>query len=199
VARRVAPGAALTGSVDPVAAPDEPYYAPGWPAPRARTRGRWLARAGVALGVLGTLALIGVVVGTVLTARDSRALPPDVAAPRAAHARQLVTGSCLDPLPSGDRVDAVRVVPCREPHAAQVFTEYAFDPAAIWPGQARADAQVAGACRLTVAEQAAGVRALAWAPTPSSWSRGDRRGLCLATTDAGKLTGSFLDDTGISA
>jgi hypothetical protein len=159
------------------------------------TRGRWLAWAGVALGIVGTLVLIGVVVGTQLTARATRALPSDVAAPRNAHARQLVTGSCLDPLPSGDRVDAVRVVPCREPHAGQVITEYAFEDAAVWPGQAAADARVAGACGLTRAEESTGVRALVWAPTPTSWSRGDRRGLCVATTDAGRFTGSFLDDT----
>lgn len=163
---------------------------------RARsTRGRGLAWTGVALGVLGTLVLVGVLVGTALTARNQRPLPPDVTAPREAHARQLVTGSCLDPLPTGADVDAVRVVPCSDPHAAQVVTEYAFDDAAVWPGQAAADARVAASCDLTPTERDAGVRAIAWAPTEASWARGDRLGLCLATTDAGKLTGSFLDGT----
>ena len=160
-----------------------------------RTRGRGLARTGLALGVIGTLAAVGVLVGATLTARNQRALPADVGAPRQAHARQLVTGSCIDPLPTAAEVDTVRVVPCRDPHAAQVVTEYAFDDAAVWPGQAAADARVAGSCDLTPAERDAGVRALTWAPTEDSWGGGDRLGLCLATTGAGQLTGSFLDGT----
>ncbi|PVU82773.1 hypothetical protein DDP54_06845 [Cellulomonas sp. WB94] len=163
---------------------------------RARgTRGRGLARTGLTLGVVGTLVLVGVLVGAALTARNARPLPPDVTAPRDAHARQLVTGSCLDPLPTGTEVDAVHVVPCSDQHAAQVVTVYAFDDAAVWPGQAAADARVAASCDLTPAEREAGVRAVAWAPTEESWRRGDRLGLCLATTDAGELTGSFLDGT----
>jgi hypothetical protein len=163
---------------------------------RARsTRGRGLARIGVALGVVGTLVLVGAGVGTALTARTLRPLVADVTAPREAHARQLVTGSCLDPLPTGEEVDTVRVVPCSDPHAAQVVTEYAFEGTAVWPGQAAADARVAASCDLTPAERDAGVRAVAWAPTEESWAHGDRLGLCLATTDAGRLTGSFLDGT----
>jgi len=227
----VAAGGVLTAGDDPGGpSSDEPYYAPGWQAPRvpleplavvsvvtgalalgpvaavlgvlalrrtgARgTRGRWLAWTGLALGVVGTLVLVGVLVGTSLTARNARPLPPDVAAPRDAHARQLVTGSCLDALPAGAEVDTVRVVPCNDPHAAQVVTEFAFEDAAVWPGQAAANARVAESCDLTQAERDAGVRAVAWAPTESSWAHGDRLGLCLATTDAGKLTGSFLDGT----
>lgn len=163
---------------------------------RARgTRGRGLARIGVALGAVGTLVLVGVLLGTALTARTLRPLAADVTAPLEAHARQLVTGSCLDPLPTGAEVDTVRVVPCRDPHAAQVVTEYAFEDAAVWPGQAAADARVAASCDLTPAERDAGVRAVAWAPTEESWGHGDRLGLCLATTDAGRLIGSFLDGT----
>ncbi|MGV8977093.1 MAG: DUF4190 domain-containing protein [Cellulomonas sp.] len=159
------------------------------------TRGRGLARTGLALGVVGTLALVAVLVGATLTARNQHPLPADVAAPRQAHARQLVTGSCLDPLPTAGEVDTVRVVPCSGPHAAQVVTEYAFDDAAVWPGQAAADARVAASCGLTPTERDAGVRAVSWAPTEDSWRHGDRLGLCLATTDAGQLTGSFLDGT----
>jgi hypothetical protein len=159
------------------------------------TRGRGLAWIGVALGIVGTLALVGILVGTTLTARNVRPLAADVAAPRQAHARQLVTGSCVDPLPTTAEVDTVRVVPCRDPHAAQVVTEYAFEDTAVWPGQAASDARVAASCDLTPAERDAGVRAVAWAPTEESWAHGDRLGLCLATTDAGTLTGSFLDGT----
>lgn len=159
------------------------------------SRGARLAVAGIALGVVGTLAIVAVVVGVRLTAAAQRPLTLDVDAPREAHAVQLVTGHCLDPLPPSGSVDEVTVVPCGQPHAAQVVTEYRFDKAATWPGQQAADRRVASACALTPAEVEAGVRAVTWAPTEESWGRGDRTGLCVATVEGGGLTGSFLDGT----
>ncbi|MFI2754058.1 DUF4190 domain-containing protein [Cellulomonas sp. P22] len=160
---------------------------------RRGTRGRGLAVAGLVLGGLGTLGLVAGGVVAVQVAEATRPLPGDVTAPRQAHALQLVTGSCLDPLPASGDVDVVSVVPCADPHAAQVLTQYRFDADAVWPGQAHADARVAEACQLSALEEAAGVRALTWAPTETSWERGDRTGLCLATVEGGGLTGSFLD------
>ncbi|MGY4644736.1 DUF4190 domain-containing protein [Cellulomonas sp. URHB0016] len=157
------------------------------------TRGRGLAIAGVVLGVVGTVALAAGVTVAVLTASQQRPLPADVAEARTAHVAQLVTGSCLDALPSGESVESVRVVPCAEPHAAQVVTDYEFASDAVWPGQDAADARVARACVLDADEVAEGVRAVSWAPTESGWRRGDRQGLCLAVLDDGQVSGSFLD------
>ncbi|MDM8084337.1 septum formation family protein [Cellulomonas cellasea] len=157
------------------------------------SRGGRLALVGIGLGVVGSLAIAAVAVGVQLTAAATRPLPLDVDAPRDAQAVQLVTGHCVDPLPAGGDVDDVTVTPCDQPHAAQVVTEYRFDRAAVWPGQQAADRRVWAACTLTPDEVAAGVRAVAWAPTEQSWKRGDRTGLCLATVDGGGLTGSFLD------
>ena len=109
------------------------------------------------------------------------------------HNGQLVTGNCLERLPPDGEVSTVRVVPCTESHAAQVITDYRFVAGSTWSGQDRADARVAGACQLTVAERDEGVRLVAWAPSEASWNRGDRTGLCLATIDGGGVTGSFLD------
>ncbi|WP_223203540.1 DUF4190 domain-containing protein [Cellulomonas soli] len=146
------------------------------------TRGRGLAIAGVVLGALGTvLAVVGVTIA-VLVVRASSPLPSDVAAPRDAHVQQLVTGNCLSalPTPAADgTVDTVHVVPCAQDHAAQVVSEFAFDPDAVWPGQAAADARVARSCVLSAEETAAGASALAWAPTEEGWSTGDRTGLCV--------------------
>lgn len=213
----------------PSAAPDEPYYAPGWLPPRVPTeplaigsvvtgalllgpvpvalgvlalrriraqgtRGTRLAWAGIVLGIAMCLTVLGAVVGTALSARTSAPLPTEVLAPRTAHARQLVTGHCLREVPANGTVDRVTVVPCTEPHAAQVITEYAFDRDAPWPGQGEVDTVVAGSCALTQVEVAAGVRALTWAPTQESWSRGDRTGVCLAVTQS-TTTGSILDGT----
>ncbi|GEK22416.1 DUF4190 domain-containing protein [Cellulomonas xylanilytica] len=159
------------------------------------TRGRGLAIAGAVLGTLGTIALVVGVTVAVLTVMASRPLPTDVPAPRDARAQQLVTGNCVLSLPDDGPVDTVRVVPCAEPHEAQVVTEFTFAPAAVWPGQQAADARVARACVLDAEEIDAGVRTVTWSPTERSWARGDRVGLCLAVVDGGGVTGSFLDRT----
>lgn len=149
----------------------------------------------------GTVALLtaGAVVGTrAVTDARSRPLPSDVTTPTEAYAVQLVTGSCLRVLPPDGEVDRVGVVPCGEPHAAQVVAQYAFDPAAVWPGQDGAHARVARACVLSDAEVAAGVDVVTWAPTQAGWSGGDRTGLCVAVP-SGPVTGSFVDGTAVPA
>lgn len=157
------------------------------------TRGRGAAVAAIVLGGLGTLGVVVAVVVGFLTAQTTRPLPGDVDSARDAHAVQLVTGTCIEELPADGSVDVVRVVPCAQPHEAQVVTEYDFAQDAVWPGQQAADARVARACVLDEAETAAGVRPVTWAPTEHGWSGGDRRGLCLAVLDGGGVTGSFLD------
>ncbi len=157
------------------------------------TRGRGIAIAGVVLGVVGTVALLAVVAAVVLTTLATRPLPTDVAEPRDARAQQLVTGSCVASIPEDGPVGSVRVVPCADPHEAQVVTLFAFAEDAVWPGQQAADARVARACVLDESEVTAGVRTVTWSPTEQSWADGDRVGLCLAVVDGGGVTGSFLD------
>lgn len=141
----------------------------------------------------------GAVLGTraVTTAR-SRPLPADVTAPTQAYAVQLVTGSCLAALPDDGEVDRVDVVPCADRHVAQVVAQYAFDAAAVWPGQDGAHARVARACVLSEEEVAGGVRLVTWAPTESGWAGGDRTGLCVAVPPE-PVTGSFVDGTATAA
>ena len=159
------------------------------------TRGRGLAIAGAVLGIVGTLAIAAAVTALVLTAAASRPLPTDVPAARDARAQQLVTGNCVATLPDDGSVGSVRVVPCADPHEAQVITEFSFAQDAVWPGQQAADARVARACVLDESEIEAGVLTVTWAPTERSWADGDRVGLCLAVVDGGGVTGSFLDGT----
>ena len=152
---------------------------------RLGRRGRALAVAGIALGAVWTVVALVIAAAAVMLAIGSRPLPPDVPHARDAHARALVTGNCVDPLPADGDIDIVHVVPCATPHAARVITQYAFEPDAVWPGQAAADRRVAMACELSAAESAAGLTPLTWAPTPESWRRGDRTGLCLIHNPAG--------------
>lgn len=165
---------------------------------RAGTRGRGMAVAGVALGAFWTLALVGVGVAVAMTVAQQRPLAADVDAPRDAHVQQLVTGSCLAELPADGPVERVRVVPCAQPHAAQVVSTFQFSPAAVWGGQDAADSRVAQGCTLTDEERAAGVTLVTWAPTEAGWRRGDRTGLCLAVPPA-PVTGSFTDGTATPA
>ena len=153
-----------------------------------------MAGAGAAV-VVAALAVVGT---RTVTAARSAPLPSDVATATRAYAAQLVAGSCLQDLPADGEVDHVDVVPCAQPHAAQVVAQYAFDPAAVWPGQDGAHARVRRACVLSDEEAAAGVRTVTWAPTDTGWSRGDRTGLCLAVPPA-PVTGSFLDGTAVPA
>ncbi len=142
---------------------------------------------------------VGAVVGTrAVTAARSRPLPADIAEPTEAYAVQLVTGSCLATLPGDGSVERVQVVPCAQEHAAQVVAQFAFDPAAVWPGQDAAHARVVRACVLREDEVAAGVRLVTWAPTEQGWSAGDRTGLCLAVPPT-PVTGSYVDGTATPA
>ncbi|WP_243882987.1 septum formation family protein [Cellulomonas dongxiuzhuiae] len=184
--------------------PDDPHppthYAPGWEE-AAATRAR--ARRRVVVGVTAVATVVVLAVGTTVgtravTAVRSRPLPSDVTASTDAYAVQLVTGSCLATLPDDGEVDRVDVVPCDDPHAAQVVAQYAFDPAAVWPGQEGAHARVERACVLSDEEVAAGVRLVTWAPTAGGWSGGDRTGLCVAVPPA-PVTGSFVDGTAAPA
>ncbi|UZN03938.1 septum formation family protein [Cellulomonas sp. S1-8] len=149
-------------------------------------------------GAVVVLAALAVVGTRTLSDYRSRPLAPDVAQPVEAYAVQLVTGSCLEALPADGEVGRVGVVPCADPHAAQVVAQYAFDAAAAWPGQDGAHQRVTRACVLSDEEVAAGVRLVTWAPSEAGWSRGDRTGLCLAVP-TGPVTGSFVDGTATPA
>ncbi len=159
---------------------------------RDHLRGGALALVAVVLGSVLTVAAVAAVVVLVVSLSLSRPLTTDITAAREARARQLTTGHCLEALPADGLVDRVTVVPCAQPHAAQVITELTLD-GARWPGQRAVDRRVALSCELTDEEQAAGVRPVVWSPTEESWGRGDRTGLCLLAVDGGGVTGSFLD------
>jgi hypothetical protein len=172
--------------------PQQPYYAPGWQAPvptDPAARGRRRTR--ILLGVGGVLTL-ALLVGLALGGRYLLATRPlgDVATARDATPRQLAVGHCIEELPDDGEVGRVRVVPCAEPHAAEVVGELAL-PAGPWPGQAEVDRRVIAWCEMDTAQRDAGFAPVVWAPGEAAWGQGDRRGLCLAWFDGGGVTGSF--------
>jgi hypothetical protein len=162
---------------------------------RHGTRGVGLAWAGIALGVAGTLAVLAVLLARVVGDAATEPLPSDVSAPQTAHARQLVLGTCLAELPDDGEVAAVRVVPCADPHEAQVVARTDFPVDAAWPGQDAADARVSRVCTpavLSADVDPAGIELVVWSPTADSWAEGDRTGLCVASTPV-LAEGSLID------
>ena len=160
--------------------PEEAFRAGTWEAAPRRNARRVRIVGAI---VIAALLLVGggaALAGMVLNNRLAAPISPEVESARNAAAVQLVTGNCLAEVPDDGNVTTVRVVPCTEQHAAQVYSQYAFDEDAVWPGQAAAHLRVSGACQLSGEMVESGVRAVTWAPTPSSWQRGDRTGLCLA-------------------
>lgn len=162
---------------------------------RDGTRGAGLAWAGIALGIAVTLTAIAVVVALLFGDAATRPLPAEVSEPRSAHARQLVLGSCLAELPDDGEVSTVQVVPCTDPHEAQVVARTDFPEDAAWPGQDVVDARVSRVCTPAVLSGDAptdGVELVVWSPSEASWVQGDRIGLCVAST-AALTEGSLID------
>ena len=181
-------------SPEPSYYPQEAYYAPGWqPAPqrdpeRARRRRRLVVAVAAAVVVL--LVAAGAVVG-VRAFLERRPLG-EVTSARTATPRQLDVGHCLARLPADGEVTRVPVVPCDAPHAAEVVGTLTVRGEA-WPGQEAVDEDVTAACEMDRAQLEAGFRAVAWSPSEAGWAQGDRRGLCLAWSGGGRVTGSFTE------
>lgn len=174
--------------------PEQPYYAPGWqtpagaPPPQRRGPGRPLL---LALVVVLAVAVLAAAVVGVLTVRDTRPLG-EVDGPVSATSRQLDVGHCIAELPEDGPVGRLRVVPCGDPHEAEVVGAVEVRGSS-WPGQAQVERDVTRACTLDDAWLAEGFRPVVWSPSQASWQQGDRLGLCLARAGGGTVTGSLTD------
>ena len=178
--------------------PQQAHYAPGWQAPvppPAPPGQRAPRRTGTVLALVGGVLVIGLVAGLVTAARYFLDIRPlgDVDAPRSATTRQLAPGHCLDPLPVDGEVVRVTVVPCDEPHEAEVVGVLALR-GDDWLGQDEVDDLVTAYCEMDTAQRKAGFQPVVWSPSEAGWGQGDRRGLCLAWLDGGAATGSFTSD-----
>ena len=177
------PGPPSAGGAD-AASPRSGSSSSGRPAAaRSRRVAATAAAAVVALAVVGGAVAIGV---TTAHDRAWSPLPAAVTGARDANAVQLVLGSCLRDLPSGD-VGRLTVVPCTDEHAGQVVGRTDSAKGAVWPGH---DALVRRASAVCGPEQLGasgrdveGVSFVVLTPSEDGWSEGDRAGLCVAVTD----------------
>ena len=88
----------------------------------------------------------------------------------------------------GDGAGPVFVVPCDEPHSAEVVSSFTFT-ADEWPGSDAVADTVLAYCATQLARggalesAAAGREWVAWVPSEGTWRHGDRVGLCIVTED----------------
>ncbi|REE99329.1 septum formation family protein [Thermomonospora umbrina] len=105
-------------------------------------------------------------------------------------------GDCLDW--NGQRLDS-RVVPCGDPHGAEVALVFSL-PEGPWPGAERAEARSQAECRERVLRRygtrAPIVNGQAYAvpPTSAGWEGGDRRVHCVVAAVPGSTLAGRLPD-----
>nr|WP_237728007.1 septum formation family protein [Cellulomonas sp. APG4] len=121
----------------------------------------------------------------------------EVEAARQANARQLAPGHCVEQLPPDGVVDRVTVVPCAEPHEAEVVASLELDDG-DWPGAREVRRTVERYCEMDAAQLEAGHRAVVWTPGEEGWGQGDRTGLCLAQAPQGAVVGSWHEGTPVT-
>ena len=161
--------------------PQQPYYAPGWT--QAATEPR--SRRGQRIALFSVLAIVVLAVaGTVAAAGlywwGTKPVG-DVTSPTSATSRQVRVGHCIRDLPADGGVGSVTIVPCGDPHEAEVLGSLNLGEGP-WPGDAAAE-QAAAWCEMDTEQAAAGYRPVVWTPSEQSWSQGDRIALCLAWLD----------------
>lgn len=157
-----------------------------------------IAGVGLGLGILGTLAWLGVAVAAGLGAFASPStepLPGDVASARTVHASALALGNCVEALPPQQEVGELTLVPCGTPHAAQVIGVATLD-ADSYPGPEAALQAGEAACAPAVEDLALDDDVwLAWriVPTSEAWDEGVRSVTCLARSLVGPVTEDLVN------
>lgn len=173
--------------------PQQPYYAPGWGAPVPSSESatpprprRWPLVLGlVAVGI----AVLAIAITSVRTWADQQPLG-EVTGMVSAHPRQLTTEHCVETLPQDGTLGRVTVLPCTDPHEAEVIGVHRFGQAE-WPGATSLEREAAATCEMDTAQKQAGVRPVVWVPGEAAWDDGERRALCLAWAQGGGVTGSW--------
>jgi hypothetical protein len=156
-------------------------------------RGRKMAIAGI---VCGSLWVVLIVVGIIA----SIALGPDrdhtgaVTSSGDVDATDLQIGDCAQNAPAGETT-TVHVVPCSQPHGAEVFAEFTLEGDG-YPGSDQVDRFALGGCRSRVAayvgpDPAQDYDLYYLVPTTDTWAQGDRSVTCLLGGPNGaKVTGT---------
>lgn len=143
----------------------------------------------VVIVALVGVSILGAGVAGLRYLTDTRPLG-EVEGPVTAAVRRVDVGHCIEDLPSDGEVSRVRVVPCDDPHRAEVVGALDLTEEE-WPGRSTVERTARAYCEMDRTQTELGFRPVVWQPSEQGWGQGDRRVLCLAWSDVAAVTGSF--------
>ena len=172
------------------AAPAEPGPGTGPPSPGGRPPRRRRSLAAILVGGFAAVCLIGLgAFATVLLLHGRHHAPP----PALPSVFRLQVGNCVNSGPNG--ISSPTVVPCGQPHDAEVYARFAL-AGHNWPGGVAIGAQARRGCTARLGgylnpQLATTVLAESYVfPDQGAWNAGERAVICEIRSTAGKLTGS---------
>ncbi len=182
--------AAVPGTPGGHAAPAKPGPGTGPASPGGRPPRRRRSLAAILVGGFAAVCLIGLgAFATVLLLHGRHHAPP----PALPSVFRVHVGNCVN---SGtDGISSPTVVPCGQPHDAEVYARFAL-AGHNWPGGAAIGAQARRGCTARLGgylnpQLATTVLAESYVfPDQGAWNAGERAVICEIRSTAGKLTGS---------
>jgi hypothetical protein len=182
--------AAVPGTPGGHAAPAEPGPGTGPASPGGSPSRRRRSLAAILVGGFAAVCLIGLgAFATVLLLHGRHHAPPPVLP----SVFRLQVGNCVNSGPDG--ISSPTVVPCGQPHDAEVYARFALT-GHNWPGGAAIGAQARRGCTARLGgylnpQLATTVLAESYVfPDQGAWNAGERAVICEIRSTAGKLTGS---------
>lgn len=182
--------AAVPGAPGGHAAPAEPDPGTGPASPGGGPSRRRRPLAAILIGGFAAVCLIGLgAFATVLLLHGRPHAPP----PALPSVFRLRVGDCVNSGPDG--ISSPTVVPCGQPHDAEVYARLAL-AGHSWPGGAAIGAQARQGCTARLGsylnpQLATTVLAESYVfPDQGAWNAGERAVICEIRSTTGKLTGS---------
>jgi hypothetical protein len=182
--------AAVPGAPGGHAAPAEPDPGTGPASPGGGPSRRRRPLAAILIGGFAAVCLIGLGAFATVLLLHGRPHAPVPALPSVFRLR---VGECVNSGPDG--ISSPTVVPCGQPHDAEVYARFAL-AGHRWPGSAATGAQARQGCTARLGsylnpQLATTVLAESYVfPDQGAWNAGERAIICEIRSTTGKLTGS---------
>lgn len=147
----------------------------------SQRRGRAMAIAGIVLSVLWSVALAAVITVVIITSAQ-RSDTGEVVTGGSESFGNVRVGDCLADMETGEQF-GVDVVPCAQPHLAQVFAVFDL-PEGPYPGDLLVTEQAESGCLSRIPEQLvdADLQTSYFHPQERGWNGGDRGVICVAVS-----------------
>ena len=164
--------------------------------PKRNQNGKGMAVAGLVLAGVWTLAIAAAIVAVVLTSAD-RDSTGEITRSGDVSAFSLHVGDCVSDLDLSGAIASFPVVPCDQPHEAEVFGIFDL-PEGDYPSETELTSQAEAGCANYLASNASNAAndpTLEFSyiyPLEQGWPE-DREVVCFAGSPAGGLIGSIAD------